>query len=109
MYALLSLPVGLAVSVEGLSFMSDTLHEFEASFDRALKEKYPRSFELVHWMPDPNSDDRRFRCCLKTSDQVPGAKTITADPNKVTCRPWGYDLNKAWQWLTDELEAARCR
>lgn len=107
MYALLSLPVGLAVSLGGLlEIMSETLCEFEASFNRALKEKYPRAFELVHWLPSGYSEDRKLPCCQKLPSTM-GRVVSTADPNKVTCRPWGYDLNRAWQRLTDELEATK--
>ena len=80
MYALLSLPVGLAVSLVGLY--------------------------VVHWLPSGYSDDRKLPCCQKPPSTM-GRIVSTVDPNKVTCRPWGYDLNKAWKRLADELEATK--
>ena len=92
--------------------MSDTLWELDDSFDRALKKKFSKQQWPIHQQMKYTEPETKSSCCGRTNDQIiisqGGRMSMTLDSARVTCKPYGTDLNKAWQRLTDELEAARC-
>jgi len=99
--------------------MSDILSSTKASYHEHIlaqegildTDKYPP--RPIHQQMKYTEPETKSSCCGRTKDQIMnsqgGRMSMTLDPARVTCKPYGADLNKAWQRLTDELEAARCR